>query len=200
MARTPDEGLPPRTLTPSPVGEGSELTRSEFVQQAAEELADVLLLYRLCVDPVANLLLLGAHMADQGLNAFGERCDRLGVTLIFDRRLPALGNDRPLRHCFRDRRRLHVAGEKLLEFGIEPILRLPRLEIEKAEDERTRKPEQRGGERDAHARDRGRKAGLERVEHARRVDPGLHAVDDAGDRMHRLQEPPEGAEQPEEHQ
>ena len=131
---------------------------------------------------------------------FGKRRDRLGVALIFDRGLRALGDDRRVRNRLDNRRRLDVAGEKLLELGIEPILRLAGLEIEKAENQGTREAEQRGGERNAHAGDRRGQALLEVVEHGRRVDPGLHAVDDAGDRVDRLQQTPERAEQPEEDQ
>src|SRR5579863_2879753 len=103
--------------------------RAQFVQEAPQELADVFLLRRLRVDPVANLLLLGAHVPDQSLNAFGERRDRLRVALIFDRRLGALGDDRRVRDRFDERRRLDVAGEKLLELGIEAVLRLARLKV-----------------------------------------------------------------------
>ena len=105
-----------------------------------------------------------------------------------------------LRHRLDDGRRLHVAGEELLELGIESILRLARLEVEKAEDERAREAEQRGGERDAHAGDRRGKAGLEVIEHGRRIDPGFHAFDHAGDRMNRLEQAPERAKQAEENQ
>ena len=98
------------------------------------------------------------------------------------------------------RRRLDVAGEKLLELGIESILRLARLEVEEAEDQRAGEAEQRRGERHAHAGDRRGEAGLEVVEHGRRIDPGLHAVDDAGDRMDRLEKAPERAKQAKENQ
>src|SRR6202034_1504379 len=120
--------------------------------------------------------LCGPHVADQSLNALGKRCDRLGVTLILNRGLRALGDDRGVRNWLGNRRRLDVAGEKLLELGIEPILRLARLEIEKAKDQRTREAEQRGGERDAHAGDWRGQALLQIVEHSRRVDSGLHTV------------------------
>ena len=93
----------PRALLPSASPGG--LPRSQLVQQAAQELADVLLLHGLRVDPVANLLLLGAHVADQRLNAFGERRDRLGVALMLDRRLRACGDDRRLRQRLDERRR-----------------------------------------------------------------------------------------------
>ena len=58
-----------------------------------------------------------------------------GVALILDRGLRALGDDWRVRNRLDNRRRLDVAGEKLLELGIEPILRLARLEIEKAKDQ-----------------------------------------------------------------
>ena len=113
--------------------------------------------------------------------------ERLDRGLRLDRRLDGRG-------------RLRVARQELLEFGIEAVLRLSRLQIEKAEDERAREAEQRGGERYAHAGDRHREAGLQVVEHPRGVGAGLHAVDDAADRMHRLEQAPEGAEQAEEDQ
>ncbi len=141
--------------------------------------------------------LFGTHMANQSLDALGERRDRLGVALMLDCRLR---HGRRLRHRLDDGRRLDVAGEKLLELGIKPILRLARLEVEEAEDERTREAEQRGGERDAHAGDRRREAGLKVVEQGRRIDPGFHAFDHPGDRMDRLEKAPERAKQPKENQ
>ena len=60
------------------------------------------------------MLLLGAHVADESLNAFGERGDRLGVALMTrSARLGALwamigaSGD-----ASTSRRRLDVAGEK----------------------------------------------------------------------------------------
>ena len=67
----------------------------------------------------------------------------------------------------RRRRRLGMAGEEIFEFGVEAVLRLARLQIEKAENERTGKAEQRGGEGYAHAGDRRGEAGLQIVEHRR---------------------------------
>src|SRR5208337_1750133 len=111
-----------------------------------------------------------------------------------------LDRDDRLRLGFDGRGGPDMACEKLLEFGIEAVLRLPRLKVEKAKDERARKAEQRGGERHAHAGDRGREADLEIVEHRRGVGPGFHALDDAADRVHRLEKAPERAEQAEKHE
>src|SRR6201994_574324 len=45
----------------------------------------------------------------------------------------------------------HGGGEPVFEVGVETVLRLARLQIEKAEDQRSREAEQRGRERNAHA-------------------------------------------------
>ena len=71
--------------SPRKRGEGTILPRRQLFQQAAQELADVLLLLGLHVDPVADLLLLGPHVADQRLDALGEGRDRRGVALVLDR-------------------------------------------------------------------------------------------------------------------
>ena len=93
-----------------------------------------------------------------------------------------------------------MSGEEVLELGVEPVLRLPRLKVEKAEDQRAGEAEQRRRERNAHARDRGRQAALQVVEHGRGVGAGLHRIDHAADRMNGLEQTPEGAEQAEEDQ
>ena len=54
----------------TPCGEGS--ARLALARQAAQQPADVVLLRRLRVDPIADLLLLRAHVADQRLDALGE--------------------------------------------------------------------------------------------------------------------------------
>ena len=120
----------------------------------------------------------------------------LESTLILNRGLRALGDGWRVRNRLGNRSRLDVAGEKLLEFGIESVLRLTGLEIEKAENQGTRQAEQGGGERDAHAGDRRGQSLLKIVEHGRVANAGLHAVDDASDRVDRLQQPPKRAQQP----
>ena len=177
----------------------NQICFSRSSDQAAQQPADVLLLRGLRLDPVADLLLLLAHVADQGLNALGEaRHRRRALALVL-----RIGRRRPCARAPRRRGaglRLDMAGEKILQLGVEAVLRLPRLQIEEAEDQRAGEAEQRGGERNAHAGDRRRQAALEIVEHRRRVGAGLHAVDDAADRMHGLQQAPERAEQAEKHQ
>ena len=93
-----------------------------------------------------------------------------------------------------------MGGEEILELGVEAILRLPRLQIEEAEDQRAGEAEQRGGERHAHAGDRRRQAALEIVEHGGGVGAALHRIDDAADRVDGLEQAPERAEQAEKHQ
>ena len=58
----------------------------------------------------------------------------------------------------------HRGGEPVLEVGIEPVLRLARLQVEKAEDQRAGEAEQRGRERNAHAAKRRGQTLLEGVE------------------------------------
>src|ERR1700677_1766883 len=58
-----------------------------FADQATQQPADVVLLGRLRLDPIAYLLLFLAHMRHQGLNAFGEvrhRCRALALILWID--------------------------------------------------------------------------------------------------------------------
>src|SRR5271167_3633451 len=58
-----------------------------FADQAAQQPADVVLLGRLRLDPIADLLLFLAHMRHQSLNAFGEvrhRCRALALILRID--------------------------------------------------------------------------------------------------------------------
>src|SRR5271154_4106879 len=94
-----------------------------LADQATQQPADVVLLGGLRLDPIADLLLLLAHMGDQGLNALGQArhrgralalilwidCDCLACRFIHDGR--RLGLD--------------MAGQKILKLGVEAILRLP---------------------------------------------------------------------------
>ena len=135
---------------------------------------------------------------DQGLDALGQaRHRRRALALIL-----RIDGDGLACRFLHDGRRLglDMAGQKILKLSVETILRLPRLQIQKTENQRTGEAEQRGGEPQAHSRDGSREAVLEVVEHRRRVGARLHAVDDATDRMHGLQQAPEGAEQAQKHQ
>ena len=91
-------------------------------------------------------------------------------------------------------------GQPVLEVGVEAVLRLSRLQVEKAQHERSGQAEQGGREGDAHAAERRGEAGLHRVEHRGRFRPYFQRSDHPADRAHRFQEAPEGAEQAEEDQ
>ena len=94
----------------------------------------------------------------------------------------------------------HRGGEPVLEVGIEAVLRLARLQIEEAENQRAGKAEQRGRERNAHAAERGGEALLERIEQGPGVAADLETVDHLADRADGLDQAPEGAEQAEKDQ
>ena len=85
---------------------------------------------------------------------------------------------------------LHRGGEPVFEIGVEAVLRLAGLQIEKAEDQRAGEPEQRRRERNAHAAERRGQAFLERVEHRVGVAADLEAVDDGADRARRSRSGP----------
>ena len=110
------------------------------------------------LDPVADHLLLGAHVVDQPLDRFGEighgggrRPARSalgdGLAQSLDRRSEISRRRARDRHRARrlalDAEIMHRGGEPILEFGIEAVLRLARLQVEEAEHERACKPEQR---------------------------------------------------------
>ena len=94
----------------------------------------------------------------------------------------------------------HRGGEPVFEVGIEPVLRLARLQVEKAEDQRAGEAEQRGRKRNAHAAERRGEAFLQGVEQRAGVAADLQPVDHLADRADGFDQAPEGAEQPEEHQ
>ena len=91
-------------------------------------------------------------------------------------------------------------GQPVFQFGVEAVLRLARLQIEEAEDQRSGETEQRGRKRNAHAAERSGKALAQGFEHGAGIAARLQPLDDAADRTHRLDQAPEGAEQAEEHQ
>ena len=102
-----------------------------LVDEAAQQLANFLLLPVLRVDPIADHLLFVAHVADQRLDALGEIGHRGRAAPViagigdFGRGRRSLGLD--------------VARQKVLELGIEAVLRLARLKVEEAENQASRR-------------------------------------------------------------
>src|SRR6266404_8287512 len=94
----------------------------------------------------------------------------------------------------------HRGGEPVFEVGIEPVLRLARLQIEKAENQRTGETEQRRRKRDTHAAERSGQTFLQGVEQGAGVAADLQTVDHLADRTYGFDQAPEGAEQTEKHQ
>ena len=170
---------------------------------------DLALLLGLGFDPVANGLLLGAHLVDQALDGLGEIGHHRGGGLIaagfIDGRAQALdgaayfaepgGGDSRLGGLV-----VHRGGEPIFELGIETVLCLARLQIEKSEHQRSGKAEQGRRKRDAHAAERRRETLAQGVEHRGGVAGRLQPLDHAADRAHRLDQAPKRSEQPEEHQ
>ncbi len=87
--------------------------------------------------------------------------------------------------------------EVVLQFGEEPALRLARLQVEKADDERGAQPEQRGREGDADAGERRGEARLQLVEQHRGIPTGAQGGDARAHRAHGLDQAPKRAEQAE---
>ena len=112
------------------------------------------------LDPVANHLLLRAHVVDQPLDGFGEighggggcPVEPPSVIASRNRSIDVLRSARIAAHR-RGRRAervvvvddeiAHGAGKPILEIGIEAVLRLARLQVEEAQHERARQSEQR---------------------------------------------------------
>ncbi len=89
----------------------------------------------------------------------------------------------------------------VFEIGIEGVLRLAGLEVEKAQDQRAGKAEQGGREGGAHAAQRRGETFLEVGKERACIRRGhIERVDDAGDRAHGFQQAVEGAHQAQEHQ
>src|SRR5689334_3969255 len=105
--------------------------------EAFEQPLDLAALLALAVSPFADHLLLGAHMRHQSLDGFGEVGHRRGVAAaaaffycraeLVERRGEIAGH--PLAAIL-----AHRGGEPVFEVGVEAVLRLARLQIEKAED------------------------------------------------------------------
>src|SRR5271154_6131789 len=103
-----------------------------LADQATQQPADVVLLGGLRLDPIADLLLLLAHMGDQGLNALGQaRHRRRALALILR-----------IEGAFSGWGVLHdgvggghdLSGQKILKLSVKTIRRLPRLQIQKTEN------------------------------------------------------------------
>ena len=92
-------------------------------------------------------------------------------------------------------------GQPVFELGVEARLRAAGLQVEEAEHQRAGKAEQRRREGRAHAGQRRRQPGLQRVEHRAAVArTGIERLDGVADRADRREQAPEGAEQAEEDQ
>ncbi len=123
-----------------------------------------------------------------------------GLAQPFDRDAQLAAHRRRLAGSRVDAEVVHRGGEPVLEVGVEAVLRLTGLQVEKAEDERAGEPEQRGREGYAHAAEGGREAFLEGFEHLPGIAPDLEALEHPADRGDRLDQAPKSAEQAEEHQ
>src|SRR3954469_8595183 len=129
-----------------------------FAHQNFEQTANVPMLLGLRIDPVADHLLLGAHVVDQPLYRFGEIGHGSGRRPV----RPAVGDRLPQtldghsqvareRAWQRARRRLvaadaeiaHGGREPVLQLGIEAVLRLAGLQVEESQHERAGQSEQR---------------------------------------------------------
>src|SRR5262249_52427455 len=138
--------------------------------EALKQALDLAVLLALAVRPFPDHLLLGAHMRNEPLDRFREvrhrRCRAAAATFLdgsaepldYGREL-AGGGPAPAAAIFAHRR-----GQPVLEIGVEAVLRLARLQVEKTKHQRTRKAEQRGRERNAHAAERRGEPVLEPVE------------------------------------
>src|SRR5277367_2358009 len=94
-----------------------------FADQATQQPADVVLLCGLRLDPIADLLLLLAHMGDQGLDALGQaRHRRRALALIL-----RIDGDGLACGFLHDGRRLglDMAGQKILKLSVERFCACP---------------------------------------------------------------------------
>src|SRR4030081_3187497 len=116
-----------------------------------QQFLDLAVLLALAVGPFADHLLLVPHMRDQPLNGLGEVGHRRGgaaATAAFLQRRPQLRDGGLKFAAARGGAALAGiaaprGGPPVFEVGIEPVLGLARLQIEKAEDQRTGEAEQR---------------------------------------------------------
>src|SRR5262249_61930616 len=120
-----------------------------LAREAFEQPLDFAVLFALAVGPFPDHLLLGAHMRDQALDGVGKigYCRyRAAVAAAF-----LDGCAQPLDCALQVAAGALAAavfanggGEPVFEIGVEAVLRLARLQIEKAEDQRTGESAQRG--------------------------------------------------------
>ena len=160
----------------------------------------------LAVGPFADHLLLGAHMRDQALDGLGEvghrRRGAAAAAALFSHRaypfhrmLQFAGDAGSAVAIF-----AYGGGEPVLEVGVEAVLRLARLQVEKAQDQGAGEAEQRGRERNAHAAKRRGQPVLQGVEQGAGIAADLQAVDHLADGTYGFDQAPEGAEQAEKDQ
>src|SRR5258708_7092181 len=129
-----------------------QLTLFRLARDAFQQAADLAVLLALAVGPFADHLLLGAHVRDQRLDRFGETGDRWGgagaggASREQGARRLARGLELAARtaaaRCNGDLAAAifaHGGREPVLEVGVEAVLRLARLQIEEAEDQRAGK-------------------------------------------------------------
>src|ERR1700743_1471059 len=119
-----------------------------LAREALQQLLDLAVLLALAVGPFPDHLLLGAHMRDQTLDRFCEVGHRRGgaaaaAAALLERgaqpvdralQLAAPPPPRPRRASAENS--APGGGEPVLQIGIEPVLRLARLQIQEAEDQR----------------------------------------------------------------
>ena len=90
------------------------------------------------------------------------------------------------------------AGQPFLEFTVETVLGVSRLQVEKADDQRTAETKQRGRKAGGHAAQGNLDVFLERGEHGHRVGADTEGADDIGDGANGDEQAPEGTQQPQE--
>src|SRR4029077_2412822 len=138
-----------REEKPVPTFSDHALTFLGLPCESLQEPLDLAILLALSVGPFPDHLLLGAHVRDEALNGFGQighRSRGAAACTAFFQRLPQ-PVDRGLQFTARSLLAGIVAyrgSQPVFELGVEAVLRLARLQVEKAEDQRTRKTKQRG--------------------------------------------------------
>src|SRR5215813_3865084 len=184
-------------------------TVSVLAHHDLKELLDLALLRSLRVHPVADHLLFSTHMVDEALDRLGEISHRGrsglagldlidGATQTLDRGTNLAG------HAGHSRRFSGLivdgGGQPILEFRVEAVLRLARLQIEETEHERAGEAEQRGGKGNTHAREGCGEAVAQRVEHRTGIATCLQTLNDIADRTNGFDEAPKSTEQTEENE
>src|SRR5690606_24418322 len=98
-------------------------------------------------------------------------------------------------------RQLGDARKPFLELVVEAVMRVARLQIEKAEDERSAKSHERCRKGGAHAAQGSGKTCLQLLEHEHAVGAfGVQRIDRVANGVDRVEQAPERAEQPKEDQ